>query len=943
MEIGIVKPVGIDSEMRTSYLDYAMSVIVSRALPDVRDGLKPVHRRILYAMNELSLHHSSSYKKSARIVGEVLGKYHPHGDTAVYDAMVRMAQDFSMRYPLVDGQGNFGSVDGDSPAAMRYTEARMAAITEELLADIDKNTVDFVPNFDASLQEPSVMPARLPNLLLNGSSGIAVGMATNIPPHNLNEVCDGIVHLIDNPEATPDELSEIITGPDFPTGGIILGREGIKSAYGTGKGLVTIRAKAHIEEGKGTRFVIVVSELPYQVNKAALLEKIAQLVKDGRIEGISDLRDESDRTGMRMVIELKRDARPTKVLNQLFKYTQMQTTFGVNMLALVDGVQPRVLTLKRLLQHYVEYRREIIARRSQFDLDKARARAHILEGLKIALDNLDEVIRTIRQSQTVESAKNNLVRNFKLSEIQAQAILDMQLRRLAALERKKIEDEYRELIKLIAYLEDLLANPHKILFLIKEDLAELKKKYGDERRTHITDEVGEFSENDLIPDVEVLVSITNRGYIKRLPRDTYRTQRRGGRGITGMVTRETDAVEHLLACNTHDNILFFTDKGRVFQLKAHQVPDASRTAKGLPLINLISIDPGELITKVIGIDDFSKADYLVMATKQGRIKRTSLEDYSSVRSSGIIAMLLDDGDQVAAVRMTSGGEDILLVTKHGQAIRFSEDEARPMGRVTTGVVGIRLKKGDSVISMDLATPGSDLLIVTSEGFGKRTPVKDYPVQGRAGQGVIGISLFKETGVVAAARVVRETDDLMLISEQGLVIRLVAANISEYGRATRGVKVMNMREGDKVASIACIDGQCDSETVIPESLFSSKVEKVAIGQPKDKAEAKTEGAKKAAPPTSIKSSAEKPPVKPASEDKPKTPKPQAKTTSSRPVGGAKIETKAPAGSRKPESKAGPQAPVRPKASGKTETSPKPKVSGPAPKKTPMPKSPTDRKK
>ncbi|MFL5807093.1 MAG: DNA gyrase subunit A, partial [Roseiflexaceae bacterium] len=695
MEIGIVRPISINDEMRTAYLDYAMSVIVSRALPDARDGLKPVHVRILYGMWDMGIRHSTAYKKCARIVGDVLGKMHPHGDVAVYDALARLAQPWNMRYPLIDGQGNFGSVDGDPPAAMRYTEARLSAIAEELLFDIDKNTVNFRDNFDGSFREPTVLPARLPNLLLNGAAGIAVGMATNIPPHNLTELCDAIILLIDNPEATVEDLINVLPGPDFPTAGLILGTEGIMNAYSTGRGHITLRAKAHIEEAARGAYNIIVTELPYQVNKARLQERMAELAKERKIEGIRDVRDESDRSGMRLVVILKQDAQPKKVLNALYKHTQMQTTFGINLLALVEGgIQPRTLTLKRALQEHIDHRREVIRRRTEFDLEKARARAHVLEGLKIALDNLDEVIRTIRESRNAESARNNLMRNFKLSEIQAQAILDMQLRRLAALERKKIEDEYKEVIKLIAELEDILANPRRVLHIIKEDLKYLKEKYGDARRTRIIpDANGEVSDEDLIPDVKVLVTLTERGYIKRLIADTYRTQLRGGRGIKGMVTREQDVVRHILTCMTMDDLLFFTDRGKVYQLKAHEVPDAGRTAKGLPLVNLISLEPGEQVTSVLAVPAF-EAQYLIMATVRGKIKRTLLKEYSQVRSNGLIAIGLEEGDLLGWVAMTHGHEDVLMTTARGQTSRFTQDQVRPMGRPAGGVIGINLGDND---------------------------------------------------------------------------------------------------------------------------------------------------------------------------------------------------------------------------------------------------------
>ena len=812
MEIGTVKQVDIETEMRGSYLDYAMSVITARALPDVRDGLKPVQRRILYAMGEMGLRHNAPYRKSARIVGEVLGKLHPHGDAAVYDAMVRMAQDFSMRYPLVDGQGNFGSIDGDSAAAMRYTEARLAPIAEEMLADIDKDTVDFVDNFDGTLKEPAVLPARIPNLLLSGASGIAVGMATNIPPHNLSEVCDAIVYLIDNfdrlDEVSVDDLMRFIKGPDFPTGGIILGNEGIKSAYAKGKGLVTIRAKAHIEEGSRGRQRIVVTQLPYQVNKSSLIERIAELVRGGRIDGIADLRDESDRRGMSIVIELKRGAQPRKVLNQLFKYTPMQSTFGINMLALVDG-EPRVLSLKKALQHYINHRREVIARRTRHDLERDKRRAHILEGLKIALDHLDEVIATIRRSRRVDTARRNLQRRFKLTEAQAQAILEIQLRRLAALERKKVEEEYLKTIKNIAYLEDLLANPRKILYLIREDLLELKANYGDSRRTRIiVGEVAELREEDLLPEEDVLVVITQHGYIKRMAVDVTRLQRRGGRGIMGMVTRQRDAVMHLFVANTMDTILFFTDKGRVFQKKAHQVPDVGRQARGLPLINLIDLRRGESVTAAIAVPNFELPGYLVMATRRGRIKRTPLDEFSSVRPSGLVAIKLGKGDKLGWVRLTHGDQEVILVTEQGQALRFEEGEVRPMGRAAAGVMAIKLAKGDAVAGMDIVREGCDLLVVTERGFGKRTPLEQYPTKGRYGKGVrtFASGKIEQTGPIAAARVVSEEDEVTFISAEGMVIRTLVKDIPQLGRATRGSRLMKLKKDDRIVSIARLEAK-----------------------------------------------------------------------------------------------------------------------------------------
>ncbi len=807
MEIGIIRPVNLDSEMRSAYLDYAMSVIVSRALPDVRDGLKPVQRRILYAMHQMGLRHNVPYRKSAGIVGEVLKEYHPHGDAAVYDALVRMAQDFSMRYPLIDPQGNFGSVDGDPAAAMRYTEARLRQIAEEMLVDIEKDTVEFVPNYDEKAKEPTVLPARVPNLLMNGAAGIAVGMATNIPPHNLSELCDALIYLIDNPDATVEDLMKFIPGPDFPTGGIIVGTEGIRDAYATGKGRVIMRAKAYIEESKAGRYSIIVTELPFQVNKASLHEKIAELIQEDRLPGASTVRDESDRNGMRLVVELKRDAQPRKVLNLLFKHTAMQSTFGVNMLALVEGNEPRVLTLKRALQHHIEWRHEVITRRTRFELKKAQERAHILEGLKIALDNLDAVITTIRQSRTSDSAKNNLRERFKLSEAQAQAILDMRLARLAALERKKVEDEYVAVIKEIGYLEDLLEHPGKIYRLIKADLKEIKEKYGDERRTRIIEAAAtEFREEDLIPDIQVLVTITDRGYIKRLPHDTYKRQNRGGRGIIGMVTRDMDAVQHMITCNTLDSLLFLTNKGKVYQLKAHEVPDAGRQSKGLPLINLVSLEPQEQVTGMIAVRDFNNdGKYLVLATRQGKIKKTPLREYSSVRSTGIIALNLEPGDELAAVRLSQGDGDIIVTTREGQAIRFSETEVRPMGRAATGVTAIRLKPGDEVVGMDVVRPDSRaaLLVVTTKGIGKRTPIMAFPRQGRAGGGVRAITLVPKSGKVCVARVVYPDDDLVVISTMGQVIRIFSDAIPYKGRPAQGVAVMNMREGDEVASIARI--------------------------------------------------------------------------------------------------------------------------------------------
>ncbi len=819
-DIGNIRSIRIEDEMRVSYLDYAMSVIVSRALPDVRDGLKPVHRRILYAMGEMGLSAGSSYRKCAAIVGDVMGKYHPHGDVALYDALVRMAQDFSMRYPLVDGQGNFGSVDGDGAAAMRYTEARLTAIAAELLADIDKETVDFEPNYDGTQQQPSVLPARLPNLLINGSSGIAVGMATNIPPHHLGEIVDATIALIDDPEKTVDALCELVHGPDFPTGGTLYRYEtrrnpitgetetidAIREMYAHGRGRVVVRAQVAFEESNKGRTGIVVTELPYQVNKATLMEKIAELVKTKRIEGISDLRDESDRDGMRMYIELARDANPHKVLNNLFKHTAMSSAFNMNMLALVDG-QPQTLSLKSVLQHHVEHRREVIRRRAEFDLGKARARAHILEGLKIALDHLDEVIRTIRESADVDTAKANLMSRFDLSDLQAQAILDMRLARLAALERKKIEDEYLGVIQLIAELEDILANPSRVLAIIKDELLELKRKYAGERRTRIMDDSSrEMTDEDLIADEDVVITISGRGYVKRQPIATYRRQHRGGKGIIGHVTREEDAVEHLLVANTHDWALFFTNRGRVFSSKVHTIPDASRQAKGIPIINLpgVQVESGEVPMATITLRDFRESKYLVLATKRGIIKKTPLEQFEKVRSSGIIAITLDEGDELAWVDVASGADDVIIATALGKIARFHESEVRAMGRPAGGVIGIRLARaGDAVISMSVVQPDADLLVLTETGYGKRVPLTEFRVKHRGGQGVGLISLEgRKTGNVAAVQQVTEQDEeLFLISSGGQVIRTETNTINRYSSGARGVIVMRLAEGDRVVAIA----------------------------------------------------------------------------------------------------------------------------------------------
>ncbi len=807
MEIGKIERVNIENEMRTAYLDYAMSVIVARALPDARDGLKPVHRRILYAMYDMGVRANSSHRKSARIVGEVLGKYHPHSDSAVYESMARMAQDFSMRYPLVDGQGNFGSIGGDPPAAMRYTEARMSRIAEEMLVDIGKNTVDFLDNFDASEQEPSVLPSQLPNLLLNGSSGIAVGMASNIPPHNLGELTAAINHMIDHydnvDEITIEDSLQFIKGPDFPTGGIIVGTEGIRQMYSSGRGRLTVRGKARIEEVRGSRYRIVITEIPYQLNQTTLIERIAELARAGRLEGVSDLRDESDRNGMSIILELRRGAQPRTVLNRLYKYTPLQTTFGAQILALVDN-EPRLLSLKRALQIFIEHRREVITRRTQYDLEKARARAHILEGLLIALANLDEVIKTIRESADVDTARERLMTRFKLSELQAQAILDMQLRRLAALERQKIEDEYKEVTEEINYLEDLLAHPKKILGLIKEDLFELNEKYGDERRTIIDLEAsGELSEEDLVKPEAVLISITGRGYVKRVAAKSYRAQGRGGRGVKGHTTKDEDEVMMLIPANSLDTILFFSDRGKVYSERAYNIPDADRTAKGTPIINILGINGNETITAAVRVVDFKDAAKCVMATRKGIIKRVELSEFESVRPSGLIAMNLDEDDMLGWARLTTGDDHIILVTEKGQAVRFPEEQVRTMGRQARGVKGISIKADDFLTSMEVVEPGGDLLIVTTKGYGKRTPLDKYPAKSRGTKGVrtIDAKAVPIVGRICSARVVQESDDLTIISSNGVVIRTKVKQISQAGRSTRGVRVMNLDAGDSVASVA----------------------------------------------------------------------------------------------------------------------------------------------
>ncbi|HEY53264.1 MAG TPA: DNA gyrase subunit A [Caldilineae bacterium] len=828
-----VRPINLEEEMRVAYLDYAMSVIVSRALPDARDGLKPVHRRILYAMHDMGLHHNRSYRKSARIVGEVLGKYHPHSDAAVYDSMVRMAQDFSLRYPLVDGQGNFGSVDGDSAAAMRYTEARLARIASELLLDIDKDTVDWAPNFDDSLNEPKVLPAKLPNLLLNGSSGIAVGMATNVPPHNLGEIADAIVYMIDHwddpSSVTVEALMQFVQGPDFPTGGIILGLDGIKQAYGTGRGRLIVRARTEIEEMKGSRFRIIVTEIPYQVNKTTLIERIAELVRAGRLTQVSDLRDESDRNGMRIVIELKRGSAPRKELNKLFKYTMLQTTFGVNNLALVDN-QPVRLTLKRSLQVYIEHRVEVIIRRTQWELAQAEHRAHILEGLRIALQFLDEVIATIRQSDTVDDARSALMSRFGLSEVQAQAILDMQLRRLAALEQQKIEDEYNELMVRINYLRDLLAHPAKILGLVKDDILELKERYADERRTWINPHgVGDFSEEDLITQQGVIVSLTQGSYIKRTAAKVFRAQGRGGVGVRGMNTKAEDVVIKAFFARTLDHVLFFTNQGRVYSERAYNLPEGGRTAKGAHINNVLNLQSGEKVTAMIPVEDFEQSEYIVLLTRKGRIKRMALRELSRVRPSGIIAITLTSDDELARVKLTSGDQDIIIISRGGKALRFHESAVRAMGRTAAGVMGIRLVGDDSIAGMAVVSEDEELLIVTANGWGKRVELEDIPVKGRYTQGVwvTDHTRLDETGPIVIARSVLPTDDITFMTLNGVAMRTPVSDISVIGRATRGVRCVRLQEGDALVSAARVveiktkDEQEENENPAAESVQPSE--------------------------------------------------------------------------------------------------------------------------
>ena len=811
-DIGKVIPTPIVDEVKQSYLEYAMSVIISRALPDVRDGLKPVHRRVLFAMWELGLRHNVKFRKSAQVVGAVMARYHPHGDASIYDSMVRMAQDFSMRHQLVDGQGNFGSMDGDAAAAMRYTEARLRGIAEEMLYDIDKETVKFIPNYDGSYQEPTVLPSKLPNLLLNGTMGIAVGMATSIPPHNLKELCDGVIRLIEHPKTTIEDLTEIIKGPDFPTGGIIYNKRDIATAYATGKGGVVIRAKAEIQETKTGAFQIIVTEVPYQVNKAEMIEKIATLVQEKKIEGIKDLRDESNKDGVRIVVDLKKDTYPKKILNQLFNLTALQTTFHFNMLALVDGIQPRILNLKNILEEFVKHRQVVIRRRTEFDLNKAKERAHILEGLTMALDKIDLVIKTIRASNDKDEAKANLISKFKFSDRQASAILEMRLQQLANLERQKIEDELKEKLALIKELQTILASETRILAIVKQETDELKTKYGEERRTQIISHgVKEFTTEDLIPNEPTVVMVTTDGYIKRLPPDTFRQQSRGGKGVIGVTTKEEESVEQLITTNTHDNILFFTNRGRVFQLMAYDIPQGSRTSKGQALVNFLQLAPNEKVTSLLPLSDLEKMKYLIMVTTKGLIKKSSLEDFANVRRSGLIALKLKTDDNLEWVKPSSGGDEIMIATKGGQAIRFKEKDVRPMGRTASGVRGMRLRSDDTVIGMDIVEPKNphlEFLTIAENGLGKRTSLDEYKVQGRGGSGIKTADITKKTGALIYAKVIERDEanehDLMMMSTKGQVIRLPFKSINTSGRATQGVRLMRFKEeGDHVGSVTIL--------------------------------------------------------------------------------------------------------------------------------------------
>jgi len=798
-------PVPIEEEMRKSYLDYAMSVIVGRALPDIRDGLKPVHRRVLFAMHELGLNWNRAYKKSARVVGEVLGKYHPHGDAPVYEALVRMVQEFSLRYPLVDGQGNFGSIDGDPPAAMRYTETRLAKIAHELLADIDKDTVDFTPNFDESLQEPVVLPTKVPNLLVNGSSGIAVGMATNIPPHNLREVVDGLIKVIDNPDVTIDELIKVIPGPDFPTRGYIYGRSGIREAYTTGRGIITLRAKAHVEKMRGGREAIIVTELPYQVNKATLIEKIGELIRDKKIEGISERRDESNREGIRIVLELGRGEMPQIVINQLYKHTPMQTTFGVIMLALV-GRRPQVVNLKQMLQEFVAFRREVVTRRTKYDLARAEERAHILEGLRKAVDQLDLVIRLIRQAESPDAAKDALMRQLQLSEIQAKAILDMRLQRLTQLERHKIVEEHEQTLALIADLQGILASESRLLGIIKDELGALREEFGDERRTEILAETADLTIEDLLADEDMVVTITRSGYIKRTHVEAYRSQKRGGKGVTGMETKEEDIVEDLFVASTHSYLLFFTNKGKVHWLKVHEIPEGGRQAKGKAMANVLSLGEAERVATCVPVRDFESGGYILFATKQGKVKKTELSAFSHPRAGGILAITLEEGDEVMGARRTDGQREVLLSTKQGMIIRFPEDEVRPMGRTAAGVRGIDVEEGDQVIAAETIKEGVTVLTVTERGYGKRTPLDEYRLQGRAGKGIIDIKTAGRNGSVVGMLQVREGDDILVVTTKGKIIRVHADEVTSQGRNTMGVRIIDLDAEDQVGNLARVEAE-----------------------------------------------------------------------------------------------------------------------------------------
>ena len=802
-------PILIEDEMRESYLDYSMSVIVARALPDVRDGLKPVHRRVLYGMHEMGMQHNKAFKKSARIVGEVMGKYHPHGDMAVYDTIVRMVQDFSLRYPLVEGQGNFGSVDGDSPAAMRYTEVRLQRIAEELLTDINKNTVDFIPNFDDTLKEPVVLPAKLPNLLINGASGIAVGMATNIPPHNLGEVVNAIKAVIDNPQIEISEIMQYLQGPDFPTGGIIYGIDGIRQAYETGYGKIQVRGKVEIEERRGGREAIIIKEIPYQVNKLNLINKIVSLIKERKLEGISDLRDESDREGMRIVIEVKKDFNPNVIINYLYKHTQLQTTFGINMLALVKG-RPKVLNIKEMIQHFIDHRIEVIIRRTQYDLDEAERRAHILEGLRIAIDNIDEIVELIKTSENPDVAKERLIKRFGLSEVQAKAILEMRLQRLTGLERDKIEKEYRELLKLIDELKAILASKEKQFEIVKEELDDLVKKYNDERRTEIVQTVEDVSYEDMILEEDVVITISHLGFVKRISLNEYRTQNRGGKGITGAVTKDEDFVEHLFIANTHDYILIFTDRGKCYWLKVYAIPTGSRTSKGRPIINLIDIETGEKIKAVLPVKEFDENHYILMATEKGLIKKTNLNAFSHPRKSGIIALNIREDDQLIEAKLSDGERKVLFVTAQGKAIHFHESQVRSMGRNATGVKAIRLKDKDKVIAMVVANGEMDLLTVSELGYGKRTPIAEFREQTRGGSGIIAMRITDKTGPLVSALGVYDHQDIVIITVNGIINRQNTVNISRFGRNTQGVRLIRLVEGDRVSDVAKVSVEDEEE-------------------------------------------------------------------------------------------------------------------------------------